>query len=61
MGTREVTAWNEKHDTYGHNVPKEYDNQPMPWPPPDQVPHEDIDTDDQRKQMNRERHSSYRK
>ena len=25
------------------------------------VPHEDIDNDDQRKQTNRERHSSYRK
>lgn len=52
----------ESFDTYGHNAPKPYDpftvRQDGSSGP---VPHEDIDTDDLRKQENRWRHSSYKK
>lgn len=49
-------------DAYGHNeAPKTDYSKPFPDCCPQPVPHRDIDTDQLRKQTNRERHSSYRK
>lgn len=52
----------ETFDPYGHNIPKPYDGQfDGPFEPSPQVPHEDRDNDDMRKENNRYRHGSYRK
>ncbi len=57
---REILAWKDRFNTYGHNNPKE-DALPFYTPEDTRVPHEDVDNDDLRKQTNRERHSSYKR
>jgi hypothetical protein len=60
--SKTITVDGEKMDAYGHTKPPDPDySKPFAECCPRAIPHEQVDTDAQRKQDNRERHSSYRK
>lgn len=60
-GPRTINVGHDKATVHGHNPGAPAPHSTNHWVDPNHTGHEDIDTDDRRKALNRMNHSSYRK